>query len=164
MSREDRKKRFREGIEEFLSHYPPFLRHLVFPGTCALIMMVCILIMAGVGSCINCAGTLVYMGKHLNPGETECSLETTSASGFLGGAGELCCWDITNEADCLEVRFECEEITGDFMVVVLTGDGGMVVDGFDPERDDHLFLMGPGTFTVVIYSMDGFGRWSAEWD
>lgn len=97
MNRKDCKTNLKKGIEEFLSHYPPFLRHLVFPGLYSLIMLAVIILFVIVGSCMNCAGTCTYMGRRLIHRESECSIDVNSTSGYLGSTGGCCYWNVSVE-------------------------------------------------------------------
>jgi hypothetical protein len=164
MNKKETRESLAKGIEEFLSHYPPFLRHLVFPGLCSLVLVAVILLLAIVGSCMNCAGTCAYMGNRLLHTNTECSVGLKSASGYLGSTGGCCYWDVFVEGDFLEIRFDCGEGCPGFIVVVMSPDGSMVVGEYPLEETTRAILFGPADYRVVIFAEDGYGPWSAEWD
>jgi hypothetical protein len=156
--------RLKKGLEEFLSLYPPFLRRYVLPGLCSLVFVVFVLVLAVVGSCMNCAGTCVYMGKRLTVRDTECRVDASSAFGYIGAEGESCVWGIRVDEITREVCFECDDDTGDFHVSIMSEGGELAVDGYDLEKTPCIILRGPKRYTVIIYTTDGFGHWSAAWD
>ena len=164
MNQEDNRTNLKKGIEEFLSHYPPFLRHLVFPGVCSLVMVAAVILLAVVGSCMNCAGACAYMGKRLAHRDTECIIGLKCASGYLGSTGGGCFWDISVETKCMEMRFECEEAAADYNVIIMSGDGSMVIREYTLKETKSAFLVGPAEYRVIIFAENGFGPWSAEWD
>jgi len=164
MSQEDNRKNLNKGIGEFLSHYPPFLRHLVFPGICSLIMAAFIILLAIVGSCVNFAGTCAYVGKRLVHKDTECIIERKSASGYLGTAGECCYWNVSVEREFMEMRFDTGEGTSDSVVVIMSEDGGEVMAEYVLGESKNVFLSGPAEYRVVVFAESGHGSWSAEWD
>lgn len=154
----------RKGIEKFLSHYPPFLRHLVFPGLCSLLMLAVIILIAIVGSCMNCAGTCTDMGKRLAHRESECSVGVNSASGYLGSTGGCCYWNVSVESEYIELCFDYEEVGSDFVVVIMSGDGGMVIGEYALKETKSVFLIGPAEYRVIIFAESGYGPWNAAWD
>jgi len=164
MSENGNMSNLQKGLEQFLSLYPPYMRRYVAPGLCSLVFVTFILVLAVVGSCMNCAGIFIYMGKRLAVRDTECHVDASSAFGHIGAEGESCFWDIRVDEIAREVCFECDGDTGDFHVSIMSEGGKMVVDGYDLEKSPCFFLRGPGCYTVVIYTTDGFGNWRAVWE
>jgi len=164
MNRKENRTNLKKGIEEFLSHYPPFLRHLVYPGLCSLLMLAVIILIAIVGSCMNCAGTCTYMLNRLAHRNTECSIGVKSASGYLASTGECCYWNVSVEGECVEMRFDYEEVGSDFVVVIMSGDGSMLIGEYALRKTKSVFLVGPAEYRVVIFAEGGYGPWSASWD
>lgn len=64
----------------------------------------------------------------------------------------------------MEIRFDYEEIGSDFVVVIMSGDGSMVIGRYILRETKRAFLIGPAEYRAVIFAESGYGSWSAVWD
>jgi hypothetical protein len=97
-------------------------------------------------------------------GTGNCTVMGNSVSGYLSGPGDSCKFTINaGSKTYVEVPFTYPTGSVDFWVEVVGQDGYTVLGDFDLDNGSVIQLSGGGTFYLTIYSNNGAGNWSCNW-
>ncbi|MCI0482828.1 MAG: hypothetical protein L0213_14715 [Candidatus Dadabacteria bacterium] len=82
--------------------------------------------------------------------------------GYLGGTGDSYSFTITSPGPTVDIVFTYPRGSVDFWVSTIDRSG--TVSNYDLDNWDSVRLIGTDSFTVTIYSKNGYGNWSAEYE
>lgn len=85
-----------------------------------------------------------------------------SEHGYLRGTGDSSSFEILGPGGTIDVIFSYPRGSVDFWVSAVDQSG--TVSRYDLDNWDSVRLTGTGVFTITIYSRNGAGNWSAEFD
>jgi hypothetical protein len=104
-------------------------------------------------------------GMNTSPGGGgNCNVVGNAANGYLSGPGDSCKFTINaGSKTYIEVPFTYPTGSVDFWVEVVGQDGYTVLGDFDLDNGSVIQLSGGGTFYLTIYSNNGAGIWSCNW-
>jgi len=97
-------------------------------------------------------------------GGGNCNAVGNTANGYLSGPGDSCKFTINaGSKTYVEVPFTYPTGSVDFWVEVVGQDGYTVLGDFDLDNGSVIQLSGGGVFYLTIYSNNGAGAWSCNW-
>jgi hypothetical protein len=97
-------------------------------------------------------------------GTGNCTVVGNAVNGYLSGPGDSCKFTINaGSKTYVEVPFTYPTGSVDFWVEVVGQDGYTVLGDFDLDNGSVIQLSGGGTFYLTIYSNNGAGAWSCNW-
>lgn len=87
---------------------------------------------------------------------------TRTEHGYLAGTGDSTSFTVTSPGPTVDITFSYPRGSADFWVSTVDESG--TVSRYDLDDWNSVRLIGLGVFTVTVYSRNGAGNWSAEFD